>query len=85
MIKSLGHGKLMCTSKYKNIWGKVRVAVASIVLYTGFKITGWKRLSCCDIEPYTVWWWKELAWRCCMFSSGKDDRELSAQHRNNCY
>lgn len=55
MIKNLGHGKLMCTSKYKNICGKVQVEMASIVLYTGFKNTGWNRLSCCNMEPYIVW------------------------------
>lgn len=44
MIKNLGHGKLMHISKYKNISGKVQVEVASIILYTGIKITGWKLL-----------------------------------------
>lgn len=73
MMKNVGHGKRLCTSKYKNICSKVQVEMASIILYTGFKITRWKRLSWCDIEPYTVWLWKELAWRCSIFSSGKDD------------
>lgn len=36
MIKKLGRGKLMRTSKYKNIRGKVQVKMASIILYTGF-------------------------------------------------
>lgn len=68
MIKNLGRGKLMCASKYKKICGKVQVEMASIILYPGFKLTGWKRPSCCDVEPYPVWAWKELAWRCCIFS-----------------